>query len=93
MFIYNLSENGSTELKKNSPDSITDWIFNAFCLSKEFSVGVAPTTTLKVFQPFFVSINLPYSVVSNEVWPVQVSVFNFMNKCVPVSRHFEKIKK
>ena len=72
-------------MTKTSPDSITDWIFNAFCLSKEYSFGIAPESTLKVFRPLFVSVNLPYSVVSNEIWPVQVSVFNYLNKCVPVS--------
>ena len=72
-------------MTKKSPDSITDWIFDAFCLSKEYSFGIAPESTLKVFRPFFVSVNLPYSVVSNEKWPVQVSVFNYLNKCAPVS--------
>ena len=72
-------------MTKKSPDSITDWNFNAFCLSKDYSFGIAPEMTLRVFRPFFVSVNLPYSVVSNEVWPVQVSVFNYLNKCVAVS--------
>lgn len=78
------SQNGFTELTKESPDSITDWIFNAFCLSKKLSIGVAPTTSLKVFRPLFLSINMPYSVVKGELFSVQVSVFNYLDKCTPV---------
>jgi hypothetical protein len=54
-------------------------------LSKGYSIGVAPTAELKVFRPFFLSINLPYSVIKGEILPVQVSVFNYLDKCTPVS--------
>jgi CD109 antigen len=74
------------ELTKTAPDSITDWIFNAYCLSNEYKIGIAKPVSLNVFQPFFVSVNLPYSVVKGEILPVQASVFNYLNKCLPVSR-------
>ena len=73
---------------QKAPDSITDWIFNAYCLSKQNSIGVANPQTLNVFQPFFVSVNLPYSVVKGEILPVQASIFNYMDKCVPVRFNF-----
>ena len=79
-------------MSKKSPDSITDWVFNAYCLSPQSSIGIAPSSTLKVFQPFFVSINLPYSVIKGEILPVQVSVFNYMKQCTPVSLQLRYIQ-
>ena len=40
---------------------------------------MAPATTkLKVFRPFFVRLNLPYSVKRGEKFALQVLVFNYM---------------
>lgn len=33
-----------------------------------------------MFKPFFISVDLPYSVIRGEIVAVQVSVFNYMNK-------------
>jgi CD109 antigen len=72
-------------LTKKAPDSITDWLFNAYCLSDEYGIGVATKpVTLNVFQPFFVSVNLPYSAVRGEILPIQASVFNYLNKHISV---------
>lgn len=35
---------------------------------------------LKVFRPFFISVDLPYAVIRGEIVAVQVVVFNYMNK-------------
>lgn len=37
---------------------------------------------LKVFKPFFMSVDLPYSVIRGEIVGVQIVVFNYMNKDV-----------
>jgi len=76
---------------KQAPDSITDWIFDAHCLSSEHGLDVAESVSLRVFQPFFVSVNLPYSVVQGEILPVQVSVFSYLDKCTPVRLLFPNI--
>ncbi len=79
-----LSENGKINKIKKSPDSITDWTFDAYCLSNQTGLGIAETQTLKVFQSLFISLDLPYSVVKGEVFPVKASVFNYENSCFPV---------
>ena len=40
---------------------------------------------MTVFRPFFVSLNLPYSVVRGEQLVLQVIVFNYMNKDADVT--------
>ncbi|KMQ97464.1 cd109 antigen [Lasius niger] len=35
---------------------------------------------LKVFRPFFISMDLPYSVIRGEIVGIQIVVFNYMNK-------------
>ena len=40
---------------------------DAYCLSNKAGLGVSETKTLKVFQPLFVSVNLPYSVIRGEI--------------------------
>ena len=38
-----------------------------------------------VFKPFFISLNLPYSVIRGEEFALQVNVFNYLKKDVNVS--------
>lgn len=35
---------------------------------------------MKVFRPFFISMDLPYSVIRGEIVGIQIVVFNYMNK-------------
>lgn len=37
---------------------------------------------LKVFRPFFISMEFPYSVIRGEIVAIQIAVFNYMNKNV-----------
>lgn len=60
------------------PDTITTWLVKAVALHSDRGLGVSDDfAKLRVFQPFFVSMQLPYSVVRNEVLHLQVSVFNY----------------
>lgn len=71
------------EVEKTVPDTITKWAAGAFCVSVE-GFGVAPNTGLVVFQPFFVSLTLPYSVIRGEVFTLKATVFNYLNACITV---------
>lgn len=42
-------------------------------------------STLKVFQPFFISLNLPYSIKRGEAVAIQIVVFNYMDTAVAAS--------
>ena len=47
-------------------------------------MGISDTATIKIFQPFFVQMTLPYSVIRGEEIPVTVTIFNYLPNCVAV---------
>ncbi|PIK61577.1 putative pregnancy zone protein, partial [Apostichopus japonicus] len=72
------------EMQLPVPDTITDWIANGFCTNVKYGVGIAPPVTLRAFQPFFLSMSLPYSIIRTEKTPIKVSVFNYLEQCLVV---------
>jgi len=60
------------------PDSITTWELRAVALSKTAGLGVAEAK-LRVAQPLFISVDLPYSVVRGERFPVKVALYNYQD--------------
>ncbi|XP_058245936.1 alpha-2-macroglobulin-like protein 1 [Hemibagrus wyckioides] len=86
MWIWDLvsvSQSGVTALNKTVPDSITTWQAGAFCTSP-VGFGVAPKTELTAFQPFFVSLTMPSSVIRGEVFTLKATVFNYLQSCMMV---------
>ncbi|XP_017876968.1 CD109 antigen-like isoform X2 [Ceratina calcarata] len=74
---------GKNELKRNVPDSITSWVLTAFSVNDVHGFGlIQEPRKLKVFRPFFISMDLPYSVIRGEIVAIQIVVFNYMNKNV-----------
>ncbi|KAK9304587.1 hypothetical protein QLX08_004027 [Tetragonisca angustula] len=74
---------GKNELKRNVPDSITSWVLTAFSVNDVHGLGlIEEPRKLKVFRPFFISMDLPYSVIRGEIVAIQIVVFNYMNKNV-----------
>lgn len=70
---------GTATISTTVPDTITSWVASAFAVSPTAGLGVSSDTAkLKVFRPFFVSLNLPYSVVRGEQVVLQAIVFNYM---------------
>ncbi|XP_058245373.1 alpha-2-macroglobulin-like protein 1 [Hemibagrus wyckioides] len=78
-----VSQSGVTTLNKTVPDSITTWQPGAFCTSP-VGFGVAPKTELIAFQPFFVSLTMPSSVIRGEVFTLKATVFNYLQSCMMV---------
>lgn len=70
--------NGDATVSAEAPDSITTWMLRAVSLSKEHGLGVAEAE-MRVFQPFFVSVDLPYSAVRGEEFPVKVALYNYLD--------------
>jgi hypothetical protein len=86
-WLWNLeitNQDGIFAKREKVPDTITDWVLDAYCLSNNSGLAVADSQTLRVFQPFFTTINMPYSVIRGEIFPVKASVFNYEASCVPV---------
>ncbi|XP_065274114.1 alpha-2-macroglobulin-like [Emys orbicularis] len=65
---------GSAELAMTIPDTITEWKANAFCTSSDTGFGLSPTVSLRAFQPFFVELTLPYSMVCGETFTLRDTV-------------------
>ncbi|XP_026546891.1 alpha-2-macroglobulin-like [Notechis scutatus] len=66
------------------PDTITEWKAGAFCLSADAGFGLAQPTFLKAFQPFFIELTFPYSVVRGEAFPLKATVFSYLTYCIRV---------
>ncbi|MCI4381322.1 hypothetical protein PGIGA_G00250160, partial [Pangasianodon gigas] len=60
--LVSVSQSGAMTINKTIPDSITTWQAGAFCTSP-VGFGVSRKTELTAFQPFFVSITMPSSVI------------------------------
>ena len=86
VLIYNRSD-GSISVVETVPDTVTQWMGNAFCASTTDGIGISNITLLTSFQPFFLSMNLPYSVIRGEVVSLIVTVFNYLHHCTAVSLH------
>lgn len=71
--------NGRATLDVEVPDTITTWMLRAVAVSREAGLGVAESE-LVVFQPFFLSIDLPYSAIRGEEFPVQVALYNYLDE-------------
>ncbi|XP_037391893.1 alpha-2-macroglobulin-like protein 1 [Pygocentrus nattereri] len=81
--LVQVGPSGIMGVKKSVPDSITSWTAGAFCTSS-VGFGVAPKVELIAFQPFFVSLTLPYSIIRGEIFVLKASVFNYLKSCVMV---------
>lgn len=76
---------GKTTVRKQVPDTITSWVISGFSLDSLFGLGLSETPRkLRVFRPFFLSLDLPYSVIRGEIVAIPIVVFNYMNKDLEV---------
>ncbi|XP_014421040.2 pregnancy zone protein [Camelus ferus] len=87
--LVKLNVSGRSELAVKVPDTITEWKASAFCLSETAGLGLSPVTSLQVFQPFFVELTLPYSVVRGEAFTLKATVFNYLSSSIRVSVQLE----
>ncbi|XP_046891858.1 pregnancy zone protein-like [Hypomesus transpacificus] len=86
-WIWDLVEvgaSGSEDVALTVPDTITTWETEVFCLSSE-GLGLAPPLELNVFQPFFLELSLPYSIIRGELLELTATVFNYLPSCIMVS--------
>ncbi|XP_044151967.1 alpha-2-macroglobulin-like protein 1 [Bufo gargarizans] len=92
-----VDSDGHTVLNRATPHSITKWVTDAICLSK---TGFASVTgvELTTFQPYFIDLMAPYSVVQGEKFTIQAVVFSYAKKCIlivvslPDSEEFATVK-
>ncbi|NXL68044.1 A2MG protein, partial [Chordeiles acutipennis] len=74
--IVPVNSEGKADLDVTIPDTITEWKANAFCTSADRGFGLSPTVSLRAFQPFFVELTLPYSVLLHNSNLHDTSLYN-----------------
>ncbi|KAL4237869.1 hypothetical protein ACF0H5_002579 [Mactra antiquata] len=83
--------NGTVSLTTTVPDTITSWYATAFSVNKQSGLGLTDSAAkFTTFRPFFINLNLPYSVVRGEEVVLQANVFNYMGQDLDVVVTFEK---
>ncbi|RXG60417.1 Alpha-2-macroglobulin-like protein 1 [Armadillidium vulgare] len=60
------------------------WVGRAVCVHPSKGVGVSNPATFITFKEFFVDLTLPPSVKRGEIFPVKISVFNYLNDSLPI---------
>ncbi|XP_035231579.1 LOW QUALITY PROTEIN: alpha-2-macroglobulin-like [Stegodyphus dumicola] len=87
--IQKIDSSGETAMKRQLPHTITEWIGEAVCINSKNGLGFSEKSSITAFQPFFVSLQLPYSVIRDETVPIIVSVFNYLTECLPIKISLE----
>ncbi|XP_039730208.1 alpha-2-macroglobulin [Pteropus medius] len=84
-----VDSSGVAEVGLTVPDTITEWKAGALCLSNDTGLGLSLPASLRVFQPFFVELTMPYSVIRGEAFTLKATVLNYLPKCIRVSVQLE----
>uniref|UniRef100_A0A4D5R9R7 TEP1-F n=1 Tax=Scolopendra viridis TaxID=118503 RepID=A0A4D5R9R7_SCOVI len=75
------NDEGIFNIQTTAPDTITSYFINAFAIDNENGLGLSDhPAKMQIFRPFFVTMNLPYSVVRGETLSLQALVFNYMKE-------------
>ncbi|NWR11706.1 A2ML1 protein, partial [Paradoxornis webbianus] len=86
---YSVGANGSRSVSVTAPAAAAEWKVRMFCLAGR-GFGLAPTTTLRTVQPFFVDMTLPYSVIRGETFLVKATVFSYLQQCIQIQVALDK---
>ncbi|XP_052246732.1 CD109 antigen-like [Dreissena polymorpha] len=78
-------QTGTATVSATVPDTITSWYATAFSINKQTGLGITDgPTKFTTFRPFFINLNLPYSVIRGEQVVLQANVFNYMGQDINV---------
>ncbi|GFX13532.1 transposable element Tcb2 transposase [Trichonephila clavipes] len=79
---------GVFESQETLPDTITEWEGSAVCINSKDGLGLSDTASIKGFQAFFISYNLPISVIRGEEFVVTATIFSYVDAAIPVISNF-----
>ncbi|MFQ5493777.1 MAG: alpha-2-macroglobulin family protein [Phycisphaerae bacterium] len=71
-------DNGHVSIDIDLADSITTWRVSASAVSAEGSLG-GSSSSIRVFQPFFVDLNLPVALTRGDEITIPVVVYNYLD--------------
>lgn len=81
-WIFDDFEVGENEFIMKSftvPDSLTSWMISTFSVNKDYGLAIAPTKELRVKNELFMKMIIPYSIRFNEVFKLDILVYNYAN--------------
>ncbi|XP_032763294.1 murinoglobulin-1 [Rattus rattus] len=87
--LVTVNSSGVTEVEMTVPDTITEWKAGALCLSNDTGLGLSSVATLQAFQPFFVELTMPYSVIRGEAFMLKATVMNYLPTSLPMAVQLE----
>ncbi|XP_073402575.1 alpha-2-macroglobulin-like protein 1 isoform X2 [Dendrobates tinctorius] len=76
-----VGSDGHAVLNLTTPHTITRWVTDGFCLGKNGLDSVIDVE-LTTFQPYFIDLIVPSSVVQGEKFTIQALVFSYEKKCI-----------
>ncbi|NXY44020.1 OVOS protein, partial [Ceuthmochares aereus] len=80
-----INTTGKAIISYTIPDTITEWKVSVFCVEELTGFGVSAPATLRAFQPFFVDLTLPYSIIQGEDFRLRANVFNYLDHCIKIN--------
>ncbi|XP_055637469.1 thioester-containing protein 1 allele R1-like [Toxorhynchites rutilus septentrionalis] len=79
--MISVDDDGELTINDIVPDSITSWSISAFSINSEHGLGILDRpVSLIVLKPFFITVNVAYSIIKTEIALVEVFVFNYMEQ-------------
>ncbi|KAK3238016.1 hypothetical protein CYMTET_51942, partial [Cymbomonas tetramitiformis] len=78
-------ETGLGSFNTTAPDTITTWDLSAFGVAASEGLGIAASSELRVFKPFFVRPNVPYSLTRHEGAQLAVAVYSYLEEDMEVT--------
>ncbi|NXX96850.1 OVOS protein, partial [Centropus bengalensis] len=83
--IIPVNSTGKANISYTIPDTITEWKASVFCVEELAGFGMSAPATLTAFQPFFVDLTLPYSIIRGEDFLLRAIVFNYLDHCIKIN--------
>ncbi|GIX86969.1 alpha-2-macroglobulin, partial [Caerostris extrusa] len=83
--LHSTDANGVFKTNETLPHTITEWDGRAVCINSQDGLGISNTTSIRGFQPFFISYTLPTSVIRGEEFVVVVTIFNYADAALPIT--------
>ncbi|XP_068113921.1 alpha-2-macroglobulin-like [Hyperolius riggenbachi] len=81
--LISVGPEGSTVVSLTTPDSITKYVTDGFCLGKS-GFGETDNVVLTTFQPYFIELIVPHSVVQGERFTITALIYNYLKECIMV---------
>lgn len=75
------TKRGLETISVKAPDSITSYIFSGVAMNNRYGLALPLSLpSMRVFLPFFIQINLPFSIKRGEILKQDIYIFNYLSQ-------------